>query len=177
VDNVILRDPPMLRSPLFAGLNLLPMPAPAQQPCPGAWFRGAPAPPWQAARPAASIGAPDPAAAHQQRDALAAAASAAEGTAPGLSGRAACDGQLASVAAKGSWAPAEADERHGSECGHGLRAPAPHATGDPGRCGRVSGLVHSARSAVSVRRGEAVEWLHSLRDGDVAPPPFQAGAP
>ena len=41
VDNVILRDPPMLRNPLFAGLNLLPLPAPQQQPCPGAWFKPA----------------------------------------------------------------------------------------------------------------------------------------
>ena len=178
VDNVILRDPPMLRSPLFAGLNLLPMPAHAQQPCPGAWFRDAPAPPWQAARPAASVGAPAPAAPQQQREALAAAASAAEGAAPGrTAGRAACDGQRASLAAEGSRAPAEAVEGYGSECGRGLHAPAPHAAGDPGRCGRVSDLVHSARSAVNVRRGEAVEWLHSLRDGDVAPPPFQAGAP
>ncbi|KAK9903421.1 hypothetical protein WJX75_005160 [Coccomyxa subellipsoidea] len=44
VDNVILRDPPMLRSPLFAGLNLTPLlqPQPQTQPCPGAWYNNAP---------------------------------------------------------------------------------------------------------------------------------------
>lgn len=41
VDNVILRDPPMLRSPLFAGLNLTPLLQPQQQPCPGAWCNNA----------------------------------------------------------------------------------------------------------------------------------------
>ncbi len=43
VDNVILRDPPMLRSPLFAGLNLTPLlqPQPQTQPCPGAWCNNA----------------------------------------------------------------------------------------------------------------------------------------
>ncbi len=39
VDNVILRDPPMQRSPLFARLNLTPLlqPAAPPAPCPGAW--------------------------------------------------------------------------------------------------------------------------------------------
>lgn len=43
VNNVILRDPPMLRSPLFAGLNLTPLlqPQPQAQPCPGAWCNNA----------------------------------------------------------------------------------------------------------------------------------------
>ena len=35
---MILRDPPMQRSPLFAGLNLTPLLQPMPpQPCPGAW--------------------------------------------------------------------------------------------------------------------------------------------
>lgn len=44
VDNLILRDPPMQRSPLFAGLNLTPLlqPQPQTQPCPGAWCSRAP---------------------------------------------------------------------------------------------------------------------------------------
>ena len=40
VDNVILRDPPMQRSPLFARLNLTPLLQPVPdmpRPCPGAW--------------------------------------------------------------------------------------------------------------------------------------------
>ena len=39
VDNVILRDPPMQRSPLFVGLDLTPLLQPQQQPCPGAYFQ------------------------------------------------------------------------------------------------------------------------------------------
>ena len=40
VDNVILRDPPMLRSPLFVGLDLTPLLQPQQQqPCPGGYFQ------------------------------------------------------------------------------------------------------------------------------------------
>lgn len=39
VDNVILRDPPMQRSPLFVGLDLTPLLQPQQQPCPGGYFQ------------------------------------------------------------------------------------------------------------------------------------------
>lgn len=40
VDNVILRDPPMLRSPLFVGLDLTPLLQPQQQqPIPGGFFQ------------------------------------------------------------------------------------------------------------------------------------------
>lgn len=42
VDNVILRDPPMLRSPLFVGLDLTPLLQPQQQPCPGGYFQPLP---------------------------------------------------------------------------------------------------------------------------------------
>ena len=41
---MILRDPPMQRSPLFAGLNLTPLLQPMPpQPCPGAWGSVGPA--------------------------------------------------------------------------------------------------------------------------------------
>ena len=36
---MILRDPPMQRSPLFVGLDLTPLLQPQQQPCPGAYFQ------------------------------------------------------------------------------------------------------------------------------------------
>ncbi len=37
---MILRDPPMLRSPLFVGLDLTPLLQPQQQqPCPGGYFQ------------------------------------------------------------------------------------------------------------------------------------------
>lgn len=43
VDNVLLRDPPMLRNPLLAGLNLAPLQQ-DQTPQLGAWFRDQPEP-------------------------------------------------------------------------------------------------------------------------------------
>ncbi len=40
---MILRDPPMLRSPLFVGLDLTPLLQPQQQqPCPGGYFQPLP---------------------------------------------------------------------------------------------------------------------------------------
>ena len=36
---MILRDPPMQRSPLFVGLDLTPLLQPQQQPCPGGYFQ------------------------------------------------------------------------------------------------------------------------------------------
>ena len=176
VDNVILRDPPMLRSPLFAGLNLLPMPQPVQQPCPGAWCDGARAA-WQdrdlrqnptPGAPAASTSyaAEAPAGEHAPSRPWAHVVAGA-GTDQGSQSS---SGHGASVGAE---ACGDADAEGADGPPHGwlsLRAPVPATVG---------GLVRSARSAASARGGDAVGWLSSL-GGDgarMAAPPCQAGAP
>ena len=177
VDNVILRDPPMLRSPLFAGLNLLPMPQPVQQPCPGAWCDGARAA-WQerdprqdpaAGAPAASTSyaaealASEHASARPWAHAVAGAAADERPQSSSAHGASGCAGACGEAEAEG----AEDRRPHGWL---GLRAPVPATVG---------GLVRSARSAASARGGDAVGWLSSL-GGDgarMAGPPCQAGAP
>ncbi len=180
VDNVILRDPPMLRSPLFAGLNLLPMPTPVQQPCPGAWYRNATANAWHgSAQPdvlsAVSSSSP-PALAGESNTGTPTpyAAKPAAGPCQRLESVSAPEG-----AASSSPAASGVSEGFGSEEAPGswlhLRAPlVPY---------RVSSLVQSARSAANARGGDAVGWLHSLQQGALADTgkraaqtPYQAGA-
>lgn len=173
---MILRDPPMLRSPLFAGLNLLPMPQPVQQPCPGAWCDGARAA-WQdrdlrqdpaAGAPAASTSyaaeapAGEHASAHPWAHAVAGAAADEGPQSSSLHGASGTAGACGEADAQGADRP---------PCGWlSLRAPVPATVG---------GLVRSARCAASARGGDAVGWLSSL-GGDgarMAAPPCQAGAP
>ena len=176
VDNVILRDPPMLRSPLFAGLNLLPMPQPVQQPCPGAWCDGAHAA-WQDHDLGESSVADAPCASTSYAAEAPSGKHALSRPWPhAAEGAAADQGPRSSSSTGASGSGAARGDIDAQEAGRppsgwlGLRAPVPLAVG---------GLVRSARSAASARSGDAVGWLSSLgSDGAcMAAPPCQAGAP
>lgn len=180
VDNVILRDPPMLRSPLFAGLNLLPMPTPVQQPCPGAWYRNATANALHASAepdvPSAVSSTSSPALAGESNNGTPTpyAAKPAAGPCQRLELVTMPEGAASSSpAASGGSKGCGSEEAPGSW----LHLPAPLVPH------RVSSLVQSARSAANARGGDAVGWLHSLQQGALgdaskraAQPPCQAGA-